>query len=194
MDRDHFLAFLDQIGDEGPRLVANHGPQGDRQYQIFALLPVAHVAFPVAPVSGGMVGVALIPEQRRDRRIGAKYHRTAGSAVTTCGLAFGLAFCPHKRSNPRTAVAGSEVDSNPVYEHDRKGLSRLVGRRRSGLTPDRNVTSVVAHAVLDGSWSGGEQSVVPTPGDVLTRMDASASLSHQDRTGVDELTVEHLGS
>jgi hypothetical protein len=147
---------------------------------------MAHIPFTVSAMSGSMMWLTLVAQQGGYGRIGAEYDRTARTTVASGGLAFGSALGPFKRSNPRTAVTGAEVDSNPVYEHDRR---ELIGPL---LVYDGDESTVVADAVLDGSGRGGKQSVVPTPGDVDPGVYPGASLANQDGAGVDELAVEHL--
>jgi hypothetical protein len=55
--------MVDEIGDEGARVVQHHGAQRHRENEILTVLPMTQVALSVGAVAGGVMRVALIAEQ-----------------------------------------------------------------------------------------------------------------------------------
>jgi hypothetical protein len=80
---------------------------------------MAQISFTVSAVTGRVVRIPLIPEKSGYRGIRSENDRSTVTAVAAVWLAFGFASHPHKRNNPRTTVAGAEVDSDSVDKHDR---------------------------------------------------------------------------
>ena len=73
-------------------------------------------------------------------------------------------------------------------------LSLTAGGRDLVVQKDGYLAAATLGAVLDGSLFECVERVVTTTADIVTRVDACTTLTNDDRSSVDDLTIEHLGS
>ena len=124
LDDFDLLTLFDQVSDHCSFIVDHDGSKRDRQVQSLTGFAMSDITLAVGAVTRGVMRISLVAEQCGHRGISPEVYRPAWTSVSPDRLALGLPFGPHKRDNPRTAVAGAEVDTDPVDEHDRKLTTR----------------------------------------------------------------------
>ena len=109
--------MLDKVGEHLAIGVVKNRAGRDGQYEVLACLPVLDVALPVRSTFGTAVRIVPVAQQGCFVLISDHTNVATPPAGTAGRFALGAALLAEKRNNPRTTVAGAEVDVDSIDEH-----------------------------------------------------------------------------
>jgi hypothetical protein len=177
---------LHEIGYHNTFLVAYDGSQRNGQHQIVTLFARSQITLAVGTGPGRVVRVPLVGKERGRGRVGPQDH---GSAFAP-GAAYGSPLRPAAQSleadHTGATVSSAQVYADAIDEHE-TAVCSLLGEHVYQA-------SAAAMAVLHHAAGHGEQGVVATLSDVVSRVDTGSALANNDGSGIDQLTVKDFRS
>lgn len=132
----HPLAWLDEVGEEGPRLVVNHGSQRHIENEVGTGAAVPEISLSVRSILGGPMGTAVVANQGGNVGSGGDDDVAAVATGASGRSAAGPALDTFESGHAGASATPFDVDTNAVDEVSHVEPSRLrICRDRQGKRP-----------------------------------------------------------